>query len=193
MSDIIKNGLFSVVFSANKEFCVKSLKKIIIDFALRRCSFGSLAVSENDNNASACDRIAQDLWFPARLVHQIVRNFLLEINNYLRLITIYRIKRTVVRPEVRLRIYLHKLHRIAPVFDYRRARRNLTALLNLFDKYNFHPQVSTQLACIIYVTDKKSENDVKLVQRNVRAITGCSAYAFHKVRNILKIDALLKK
>ncbi len=90
------------------------------------------------------------------------------------------------------RIYLHKIHRLAPVFDYKRAKVNLKVLQSILVKISFWPKISTQLAIVIYVTDlndKSGQYDKKIVQKNIRALCNCSAYAFHRTRNILKLES----
>jgi len=95
-----------------------------------------------------------------------------------------------IRLRRKIRIHLHKLHRIAPVFDYQRAKKNLIILHEALKRRLFCPQISTRLAIVIYVTDKKEcDEDSKkyLIQKNVRALCNCSAYAFHRTRNKLGI------
>lgn len=92
------------------------------------------------------------------------------------------------------RIYLHKIHRVAPIFDYDRAKVNLASLQKLFFRSGFCPHLTTQLALTIFITDLKSEEREEesfkpIIQRNIRMITSCSAYAFHYSRN--KINKML--
>lgn len=94
------------------------------------------------------------------------------------------------RLQRKVRIYLHKIFKIAPVFSYQRAKENLKRLHALLDKANFFPQMSSQLAIIIYITDLKDKNtsvDNKLIQKNIRGLCCSSAYAFHMTRNKIGI------
>ena len=89
-----------------------------------------------------------------------------------------------------VRLYLHKLHRIAPVFDYERAKQNLEILHTHLDTRQFWPQFTTQIAVVIYVTDKNDKNrkyPKKLLQKNIRVLCSCSAYAFHRTRKKMRI------
>ena len=91
----------------------------------------------------------------------------------------------------KIRIYLHKLHRIAPVFSYTRAKQNLEILHELLEQKNHWPHISTQMALIIFITDRHDKLNSKerfIIQKNLRAFCDCSAYAFHRVRNILRIN-----
>jgi len=88
------------------------------------------------------------------------------------------------------RMQLHRIYRFAPVFNYDRARRNLEILHSVLKKKLFWPQINTQIAIVIYVTDKNDknlQNDERILQKNIRALCNCSAYAFHRTRNILNI------
>ena len=88
------------------------------------------------------------------------------------------------------RMQLHRIYRFAPVFNYNRARRNLEILHSNLNKKLFWPQITTQIAIVIYVTDKNDKNfqdNERILQKNIRALCNCSAYAFHRTRNILNI------
>ena len=91
----------------------------------------------------------------------------------------------------KVRVYLHKAHKIAPVFDYQRAKKNLELLHVLLGRKFYWPHVPTQLALIIFVTDRNDENLTNnnyILQKNLRALCSCSAYAFHMARNKLNIN-----
>ena len=90
-----------------------------------------------------------------------------------------------------VRIYLHKLHHIAPVFSYSRALHNLRVLHTLLDRVSYYPTLSTQLALVIFVTDRNNANSKSkppIHQYNLRALCYSSAYAFHHARNRLQIN-----
>jgi len=89
-----------------------------------------------------------------------------------------------------VRLCLHKIHRIAPVFDYERAKQNLEILHAHLDALSFWPQFTTQIAVVIYVTDKNDKHNKytkKLLQKNIRVLCSCSAYAFHRTRKKMRI------
>ena len=91
----------------------------------------------------------------------------------------------------KIRIHLHRIHRFAPVFNYDRARKNLEILHLLLKKKLFWPQINTQIAIVIYVTDKNDKNyqdNERIIQKNIRMLCSCSEYAFHRTRNMLDID-----
>jgi len=85
------------------------------------------------------------------------------------------------------RIYLHKCYRIAPIFDYRRARENLIQLQEFFRLEGYIQKISTQITFAIYITDKNNTSTHrKIKQNNLRRLTSCSAFAFHRLINRLK-------
>jgi hypothetical protein len=85
-----------------------------------------------------------------------------------------------------MKIYLHKFSRFAPVFDFHRAKQNACILEMKLNRICFWPQFMTQIAIVIYVTDlNDSRFEKKIKQTNLRALCGCSAYAFHRSRNKL--------
>jgi len=86
----------------------------------------------------------------------------------------------------KMRIYLHKIYRLAPVFDYRRARTNLKIFHTFLKRENFWPRISTQLAMVIYITDMNNSRPQKRLRvQNIRLLANSSAYAFYNVRNRL--------
>ncbi|KKL46730.1 hypothetical protein LCGC14_2342630 [marine sediment metagenome] len=62
---------------------------------------------------------------------------------------------------------MHKFYRLAPVFDYNRARENSRILKLKLDALCFWPHMTTQVAVVIYITDKLdlSQKD-KILQTN---------------------------
>ena len=104
------------------------------------------------------------------------------------------IKKSSGNMERKTRVYLHKIHRLAPVFNYRRAVANLNSLYCLFSRENFFPLISTQLAIVIYITDKLDKSfPKKIMQKNIRYLCSCSAYAFHNAKNHLDLDKLISE
>jgi hypothetical protein len=92
------------------------------------------------------------------------------------------------------KIYLHKAHKMFPVFNYNRAKVNLKALHKFFALEGFWPKISTQIAIVIYITDildTSSSFSGRLIQKNLRVLCDCSAYAFHRTRNIMKLRNIL--
>ena len=93
----------------------------------------------------------------------------------------------------KVRVYLHKAFKVAPVFDYNRAKKNLELLHVLLGRKFFWPHVPTQLALVIFVTDRNDPNLANknyILQKNLRALCSCSAYSFHMARNKLGINKL---
>ena len=135
------------------------------------------------------ERISDKLGIPISFVRAVTESFLYDIRTLRGLYDTFPIK---WNPDLKIllrsmRVYLHKICRLTQSFNYKRARTNLELLHQALQKINRWPQVSTQLSIILYITDLKSEETEKVLQKNIRALTGCSAYAFHRLRNILLI------
>jgi len=153
-----------------------------------------------DNNGSVIDlnhllveNIAKETQIPGDLVLKVLVEFLRRVTYFKQflesgLITWAPGKQQLLR---KVRVYLHKAHRVAPVFDYNRAKRNLELLHVLLGRKFFWPHVPTQLALIIFVTDRNDPNlsdKDYILQKNLRALCSCSAYSFHMARNKLGIN-----
>ena len=95
-------------------------------------------------------------------------------------------------------VYLKRLYETAPIFDYQRAEKNIDVLHLLLSRHYYWPHISTQLALLVFVTDRNDPNIKErayILQKNLRMLCTCSAYAFHNARNKLNIskEGKLKK
>ncbi len=123
------------------------------------------------------------------IVHHIVSRFLVDLIRIKKFINenvyvLYSKNRATL-----VRSYIHKFYRLAPVFDYNRARENAKILRMKLDAHYFWPRVTTQVAVVIYITDKldPSQKD-KILQSNLRSLCNCSAYSFHQTRNKIGLN-----
>jgi len=170
----------------------KENKVLILNVLLRNCSIISGSVLKVSLREEDYLRISQKTSLAKKLIEEFVLTFLRDLRNIINFYKKNRIKwlYDIKRLNRRFRIVLRRIHRIAPVFDYKRARVNLKSLQVLLGRKNFWPKMSTQIAIIIYITDKndKSRNFNKpILQKNIRALIDCSGYAFHRSRNYLNI------
>ena len=139
-------------------------------------------------------KLSRELNISNETVQFIVENFLTKLVLFRNFIKHCEIRIGSMDKNKKIRIYLHKIYRLAPIFDYKRARTNLNILYRLFEKQNFWPTITTQLAILIYITDRYDPKfSKKILQKNIQIICNCSAYAFHRTKNRLKIDRMIKK
>ena len=82
---------------------------------------------------------------------------------------------------------LKTIHGIAPVFDLSRGLANLKTLQTISEIINVFPKFNTQMALVVFATDLKAKPKKPLIQRNIRLLTNCSAYAFHRNRNLIEV------
>ncbi len=135
--------------------------------------------------------IAGTTKIPVKVVNSVVSKFLIELK-YIR--EFFKSNSVSYSPFSHLRkmsIYLHKFRRLAPVFDFRRAKQNARILETKLSHLCFWPQLMTQVAIVIFVTDLNDPQfERKIKQTNIRALCDCSAYAFHRTRNKLGLKKL---
>ena len=184
---LVKN--LEVLSELSKRFIVK--KRILDHFF--RCE----SLTKGDNSIIELshflvENIAKQTHVPEVLVLNIMRRILKEVKAFSELLSSGYITWTPDRKRLyrKVRVYLHKAHKIAPIFDYQRAKKNLELLHVLLGRKFFWPHVPTQLALIIFVTDRNDSilaNNNYILQKNLRALCSCSAYAFHMARNKLNI------
>ncbi|MHA2339345.1 MAG: hypothetical protein ACXACX_18735 [Candidatus Hodarchaeales archaeon] len=130
--------------------------------------------------------IAGTTKIPVKIIDSVVSKFLIELNDMREFFKANSVSYTPLTHLRKMNIYLHKFHRFAPVFDFKRAKQNARILEIKLNHLCFWPQFMTQIAVVLYVTDlNDSRSERKIKQTNLRALCGCSAYAFHRTRNKL--------
>ncbi len=160
------------------------LKPIVLNYLFRNVSFLTIREKVRTLTASESVHISEALTIPIKLVHKVISEFLVGLLNFRKFIN--------KNPNVLhardqnqfINIILHRFYRLAPVFDYKRAKENARRLKEKLDMLFFWPQLMTQLTIVIFITDllDKSEPQ-KIIHSNLRALCSCSAYAFHRTRN----------
>ncbi|TFG00562.1 MAG: hypothetical protein EU542_07955 [Promethearchaeota archaeon] len=141
-------------------------------------------------------QISMDSNIQEFLVREIIEKFLFQFNYFRRFWKSSHIQWSHRQNRIysKVRIYLHKVYKLAPVFDYSRAKTNLKILQRFFQISSFWPRISTQLAMVIYLTDLKDKlSKKKLLMQNIRVLIDCSAYAFYRTKNIMIEKGVLKQ
>ncbi len=160
------------------------LKPIVLNYLFRNISFLTLREKTRAVTASENIHISKALTIPVKLVHKFNSEFLIGLLNLRKFLN--------SNPEVLhakdqrkiINIFLYRFYRLAPVFDYKRAKENARRLKEKLDTLFFWPQLITQLTIVIFITDLLDKSKPqKIIQTNLRALCGCSAYAFHRTRN----------
>lgn len=170
-----------------------SVKKMVLDYFFR-CE--GLLGSNGEViklNYFLVEKIAKETQFSSDIVLKVMRAFLKRVFYFKQFLESGLIAWAPGKQQLyrKVCVYLHKTYKIAPVFDYHRAKKNLELLHVLLGRKFFWPHVPTQLALVIFVTDRNDPNLAKdnyILQKNLRALCSCSAYAFHMARNKLGIN-----
>ncbi len=139
-------------------------------------------------------KIAQEVNVPLDTTEGIIIQCLLNMFHFKRVLNCgaFTWNNNMEKLKRKLRVYLYKAHRIAPVFDYKRAKINSETLIKLMKRTCYIPRFTTQLALVLFITDANNQRkifDTPLLQRNLRAFCDCSAFAFHRARNKLRINS----
>lgn len=170
-----------------------AFRPIVLDYLFRNITFAIHNEKVRAITDSEYNQISNATNVPKILTHQFITHFLIDLT---RIKEFFRENTNIFcsRHQVRkVRIYLHKLHRLAPVFDYKRARENARRLEIKLGQLCFRPQIMTQVAVVIFITDfldnRPSRAHCKIIQSNLRVLCNCSAYAFHRTRNKIGLTA----
>jgi hypothetical protein len=131
-------------------------------------------------------QLFKDIEIPVIIIHKFISRFLVDLIRFRKFLASHPNILSSKSQDRIVRICLHKLYHLAPVFNYRRAKENAKRLKSKLDRLCFWPQVMTQVAIVIYITDLlDSSYEQKIIQTNLRTLCSCSAYAFHRTRNKL--------
>ncbi|TFG28657.1 MAG: hypothetical protein EU532_04775 [Promethearchaeota archaeon] len=195
MSETIKidSNFYNLTIDNKYGLSSDEINKIIDQFArtysVLRNNDSSIKLPQEKLN-----KLSGQLKISNETVQLIIENFLTKLVLFRNFVKYCEIRIGSMNKNKKLRIYLHKIYRLAPIFDYKRARINLNILYRLFEKQNFWPTLTTQLAILIYITDRYDPKfSKKILQKNIQIICNCSAYAFHRTKNRLEIDRMIKK
>lgn len=168
-------------------------KKTILDYFFRSESLLDVTGKIVRLNSFFVERIAKETQISRNLVLEAMEEFLERVIYFRQFLESGHITWAPKKQQLyrKVRVYLHKTYKVAPVFDYQRAKKNLELLHVLLGRKFFWPHVPTQLALVIFVTDRNDSNLANnnfILQKNIRALCSCSAYAFHMARNKLGIN-----
>jgi len=173
-------------------------KALILDYVLRNASlFKKNSEKVIDSFLKeTIKEIYEEFLIPPSVLSYFLEHFLFELKIFRKFLKNCKISWYTKDSKKRYRyvkLYVHKIHRLAPIFNYKRARINLENLHKLFNLKNFWPHLTTQLALVIFITEKMSNEGKEIQQKNIRALCNCSAYAFHRTRNKLELEKYLQK
>ncbi len=165
----------------------ESAKGIILSLLLSTNSVLSHEGKFLTPKEGAYEQISADTGYELDVVKTIVNNFLTNVYYFNKFLRQSCIKWTsdLKRLNRKVRIYIHKIHRLAPVFNYGRAKANVAILHKMLLSINLWPKITTQMAIVLYFTETMSTKREKMLQKNIRTMCNCSAYAFHGTRNKL--------
>ena len=170
-----------------------AVRKRVLSYFLRFESLEGLEGSFIELNHILVDRMSKETSASRNTIINVISLFLREVSGFHQLLNSEFVTWSPGKSHLfrKVRFSLRKVHKVAPVFDYPRALRNLELLHILLARKNFWPHISTQLALVVFVTDRNDltyPDNNYILQKNLRAFCSCSAYAFHMVRNRLGIN-----
>ncbi len=196
MSKISTKDISLSSFSSNHQFNLKYAKSSVLGFLVRNYIISQYGDKMKNGeiikslSKEKYVRISNKTAIPELIVKDIIERSLKEIYYFRQFLDCYKFKwphdpRELYRTE---KILLHKIYRVLPVFHYKRARYNLKILHNRLQNKNFWPRFTTQMAIVIFITDAYDKTASKpIIQKNIRFLCSCSAYAYHRTRNLINI------
>ncbi|MHA1914464.1 MAG: hypothetical protein ACW986_03695 [Promethearchaeota archaeon] len=185
--EIVSRDVFREQISS--PFNLRHYKAPVLDFLFRNIAFTT--VKENIRTLTLVEywSIGEALSMPITIIHKIISRFLVDLIYFRKFLSLGNLNLGVKNTRRKIQIYLHKIHKMAPVFDYKRASKNSDILKRKLDSLFFWPRVTTQIAIIIFATDLlKEKKSSPIIQSNLRSLCSCSAYAFHRTRNKIGLN-----
>ena len=187
-----KSEVLSVFQKDSQRRMLFERRREILNYLFRHSTFVAFDESIISVPKSVSMKISEILRLDIENVEKIIKKFLLELVYFRRFLLTYKItwSHEMKKDLRKVRVFLHKLHRLAPVFDYRRARINAEILYILMRRKCYFPKLNNQLTLIMFITDLNDKNSYHspIRQKNLRALCKCSAYAFHRARNVFGIN-----
>lgn len=160
------------------------VRETVLNYLFRNISFSTKRGKVRAITLGESKQVSEDTGIPEVLVHKFISQFLVDSIKFKKFLH--------KNPEVLssrgqlslISILLRRFFRLAPVFDLTRARGNAKILQQKLNNLYFWPQIMTQVAVTIFITDLlDTQKDIKIIQSNLRVLCSCSAYAFHRTRN----------
>jgi len=159
-------------------------KKLILNYLFRNVAFTNQKGKVRTIPEIRQRVMSSKLKIEIKTINRVIIKFLVDLVNIKRFVEENGHFGYSKKPRILVQTYLHKLYRLAPVFNFKRARENAKILKQKLDTLYFWPRISTQVAVIIYITDKLDPfQESKILQTNLRTFSNSSAYAFHMTRN----------
>ncbi|MFX0176725.1 MAG: hypothetical protein ACFE85_10890 [Candidatus Hodarchaeota archaeon] len=175
-------------FQIEQEFITKY---IVLNFVVRHISFVSNHEKVITIPKEKLQLVSLNTHIPSYIISKVVKGFLINVLLFRDHMNDYKLS---WRHEIPIQIekvstFLERLYNMAPVFDFIRAKKNLEILYRLLELNCYWPCLTTQLALVIFVTDRNDTGNSEFItQKNLRAMCASSAYAFHRARNKLGIN-----
>jgi len=186
MTHILKQQKFVLSSSSTENNFINQnkFKTLILNFLFRNITFTTPKERIRALNRLEITQISNAVNLPISITHQIISKFLVDLLRFKQFLNKTIIAHNRKNRSKKIRIYLHKIYRLAPIFDFKRARQNIDILHLKLDRLFFWPQIMTQVAIVIFATDLNDKKVKKnIIQSNLRILCDCSAYAFHRTRN----------
>ena len=164
----------------------KDLRPFLLNNLFRQFSFATYNQKVSSLRPNEYIRLASVTKVPVKIIYPIVKGFLVELVYSKRFLRKHTFSYDQTARLVELQTYLQKIHRLAPVFDFKRAKENARILKIKLQDLCFFPQFTTQIAIVVFVTDlNDKKHEKRIVQANLRLLCDCSAYSFHRTRKKL--------
>lgn len=179
---------YMIPFLIEQEF---TTKYNVLNYVVRHMSFVNHQEKIVTIPQEKLRMVSKNTHIPNCIVNKVVRGFLINVLLFRDHMSAYKFSWSHgVKVQLsKVCVYLERLYNMAPVFDFTRAKKNLEILYKLLELNCYWPCLTTQLALVIFVTDRNdSQNSEFITQKNLRAICANSAYAFHRARNKLGIN-----
>ncbi len=162
------------------------LRPFLLNNLFRQVSFATYNQNVSSLRPLEYNKLASTTKLPVKIIYPIVKGFLVELVYFKRFLRKHAFSYNETAELDELITFLNKVHKLAPVFDFKRAKENARILKIKLQEICFFPQFTTQLAIVVFVTDLNDKYHKKrIVQANLRLLCNCSPYSFHRTRNKL--------
>ncbi len=188
-----KKALVEVDIDEKRPY-TNATKKTVLNYIFRNVPF----TRANKITLLSLDKyrgIRNALNTPISTIRKVFNTFVVDLIHFKMFQHKFPIGAGLKSPVRKTQVYLRKIYRIAPVFDYKRAKFNAKSLAKILDRINYWPQIMTQVAVTLFITEfnrsKLNQEYNPISQNKICILCDCSPYAFHRCRNKIGLDRLL--
>ncbi|KKL93004.1 hypothetical protein LCGC14_1879060, partial [marine sediment metagenome] len=126
------------------------LRPFLLNKLFRQFSFATYNQNVSSLRPLEYTKLALVTKLPVKIIYPIIKGFLIELVYFKRFLRKHTFSFDETAKLDKLITFLNKVHKLAPVFDFKRARENARILKIKLQEMCFFPHFTTQIAIVVF-------------------------------------------